>query len=505
MAPLEEVWALMELKRTLIKSAAWSSAGALVLRLGQLLVGVVAARILAIEDFGAFAVTLIVYTIIVNVSELGVGSALIRERGPLDEVAPTATTLSWASAAALAAVMALASGPLSAALNASDAKGAIALMAVVVLLAGPTAVPSALLTRAFRQDLRFIADLANFLVSSALLVGLGLAGWGVMALAWSRVGGQVISAIFLLWVSPTRYRAGFSPQAARRLIGFGAPLMGANLVGFTLNSVDSIVLVHVIDTQAVGLYSLANNVSGWPLAMLAPVLINVGLPLLSRVNHRADLLIEWVSVLITVLCGFFFFASCMLSALSTPLILVLYSQKWAAAAPILAFLAIYAFLRAVHTVIVDALLALNSSGKVLLINAVWIVTLTPTLVVGSRVGGPVGVAIGDVLVASIVVIPLSFRLLRASSGLSAARAWVNSWLPLAASVLAGMVAYVVSSRFETPLWGLVAGGVAAGSLYLAVTWRWIRTTGARVKLIVSHTSDHVSAGSGVATAQPEST
>ena len=58
-----------------VKSTAWSGSGAVVLRLGQLVVGVIAARVMVPEDFGLFAIAMIVYGVVMNISDLGTGAA----------------------------------------------------------------------------------------------------------------------------------------------------------------------------------------------------------------------------------------------------------------------------------------------------------------------------------------------------------------------------------------------------------------------------------------------
>ena len=75
---------------------------------GQFAQGVVVARLLAPSDFGVFAVALVVHSIVVNVSELGVSAALIRDDE--DEAragAPTVATIAIVTSLVLGALMAL--------------------------------------------------------------------------------------------------------------------------------------------------------------------------------------------------------------------------------------------------------------------------------------------------------------------------------------------------------------------------------------------------------------
>ena len=126
----------------------------------------------------------------------------------MEALAPTAVTLSLLTSLALTGLMFLGSSAVASALGGSGSAHAIQVMSLVVLLAGPTAVPASLMTRNFRMDLRFWADLVHFIISSAVMLVLALLGYGVMALAWSRVAGQVASAIALIAMSPRLHRRG---------------------------------------------------------------------------------------------------------------------------------------------------------------------------------------------------------------------------------------------------------------------------------------------------------
>src|SRR5262249_2323638 len=148
--------------RAMGKAAAWSGANALLLRLGQFAIGIVVARIVAPQQFGVYAVALTVQTVIVNVSELGVSAALVPAPDDAAPAARVVATISLASSALLTLAMYATAPELARALGAPEAADAIRLLSLTVLLGGVSAVPYALLVRAFRQDKRFVADSSNF-------------------------------------------------------------------------------------------------------------------------------------------------------------------------------------------------------------------------------------------------------------------------------------------------------------------------------------------------------
>jgi lipopolysaccharide exporter len=472
------------LSRRVVGSAAWSISGSAVMRVGQLLVGIVAARLLAPHAFGVFAVTLVVYAIIVNVSELGVGSALVRTKGNVDDLAPTAVTISLVSASALGGAMALAAPWAASGLGAAEATGPIRLMALVVLFAGPSAVPAALLTREFRQDLRFAADAANFLVSNTLLLVLALQGHGVYALAWSRVAGQLVSMGLLLAVSPKRYPPGFERRVARRLVAFGAPLVGANLVGFAMASIDVVVIARVLGPSPLGLYQLASNVSGWPLQLFVPMLLSIGLPLLGRFNHQPHQLSELLTLLVKATAMVFLPVAAVLAALSSEVVAALYGATWAGAAPILGVLAVYGGVRVVLALLSDALVACNAPRDLLVIQVVWLAFLVPGVVLGIRWGGPAGVALGLLAVSVAVALPMTLLLLRRHVSIDVSRMASSILLTAVSAALAAAVARMTAST-TGGVWPALLLGTAAGALtYVLVSVRRARRLSTSLRLML---------------------
>lgn len=462
---------MTSLSRQVARSIAWSVAGAAMLRVGQLMIGVVAARILAPEDFGLFAVTIAVYTVAVTAGEFGVASAIIRTTRDLDEMAPTAVTVSLASGAFLAGAMYAVAPVAAQQMGAPDATTPIRVMALILLLTGPAAVPGALLTRNFLQDRRFAADLAGFVVGNSLLVVLALEGWGVMALAVSRVLGHAATVLVIMWLSPRRYRPGFDAAIARWLVRFGLPLVGANLVGPAVAMVDVAVIGRMLGPIPLGSYQLALNVAAWPLALFMPVLVNVGLPLVSRYRDDRPSLGPALRTLTSATGLVLFPFAALLAGLAPVLVACLYGSKWAAAAPVLAVLAIYGGIRVVLALVADVLVALDATRSLFVTQLVWVLALIPAATVGVHLGGTVGAAIAVVLVSLLVTLPLCCWLAGRAGGLGLVDTARGLVVPVVAAVAAGLAAHAASS-YVTGWGGLLVGGLSGGVVYLAVAGPW---------------------------------
>lgn len=465
---------------TVGRAVLWSGGGAMTMRVGQLLVGIAIARILTPYDFGVFAVTLAVYALIVNVSEVGIGSALIRARGSIDRLAPTAVTLSILSSTVLGTAMWFAAPLVASLMRTEDAGEAIQVMSLVVVLAGVSSVPLAMITRNFRQDRKFIADAASFVVGNSLLIVFALSGMGVMAFAWSRVAAQIVTVILLLILAPRRYRPGFRLVAARTLFRFGAPFVAANLVGYGVGNIDAIVIGRILGAVPLGSYILANNVAGWPLGMFTSVLTSVGLPVLSRISHSAEILRSYLANAMSMLGGVFFYITAMCAALAQPLVDALYGPKWEAAGSVLAVLAVYGSTRVLLALFSDALIACDRPRSLLIVQTAWMIALIPGMTAGAMLGGLVGAAVAQVVISLLVPLPVSLLLLRRASGVRLLPILKNGLLPLLAAILSGVAAHAVALAWPNPWIALTFGGVVGTLVYAVLMFRSLARTRSEV-------------------------
>jgi len=459
--------------RMLARGAMFSSLSTALLRLGQFVVSVVIARLISPHDFGVFVVASTVYLIVINVSEVGVSAALVREVDNADRIAPTIATIATANSTLLAGVLLLAAPWISSTFGAPAAAPAVRVLAIPLLLAGPTAVPSALLTRDFKQGRRMVTDLANFAVANGVLLVLAVHGSGVMALAWSRVAGQVVSAVLLFALAPKWYWPGFDRREAMRLLRFGSPLAGASLAVFTLNNVDFMVTGRLAGPLQLGYYNLAFTVSGWPSSIFTTILTSVTLPALTRVKGGMAELSRHVAAALAALCAASFPIAAACLVLARPLVSVVYGERWAPAAPVLAILAVFGGLRVITPLFYDVLVTLNHTMWLFRLQLVWLGALIPAMFLGVHAAGGRGAALAHVAVLLAVVIPVYLVVLGRAVRFPLRALRAPTAYPLLGAVLAG-VACALAAAQVGPAWDkLLLGSAVFAATYLLVLGRWL--------------------------------
>ena len=76
------------------RASSWIALNTALIRIVGIATTAIVARILTPEDFGTFALVLVVYGVLSGLTELGVGAAIARHDLDLESMAPTVTTIS---------------------------------------------------------------------------------------------------------------------------------------------------------------------------------------------------------------------------------------------------------------------------------------------------------------------------------------------------------------------------------------------------------------------------
>ena len=451
------------------RALGWSMLNNVVGRAGTTLMGVVLARILVPEDYGVYAVALVALMALLSVNELGVSLAIIRWPKDVSRIAPTVMTLAVGFSVALWIVTFFAAPLIADALNAPAATAVLRVLTLSILIDALTAVPAALMTRDFMQRERMIVDSAGFVIASATAIGLALAGQGAWSLVWSVLLGNIVNGAFILWYAPRNYRPGFNAPVARELLAFGLPLALASLLVIALLNAGYVVVGAALGPASLGFYLLAFNLSTWPVNMFSTPARRISLPLFSRL-HAGE---TEASAAFAPVCAMLLLvtlpACLLLAVFAEPLIRIVYSDKWLPAAQVLPWLMVLALTRVLGELAYDFLVALGESRANLAVQAVWLVTLIPALLVGVHYDGIRGVAIANAGIAAGVVIPTYAIVLR-RAGVSMRIMAAELSRPLAGGLLAGAAGVGVLLLVPDNLTQLAVGAALVGLVYLVVVY-----------------------------------
>ncbi|QDG61809.1 oligosaccharide flippase family protein [Pseudarthrobacter sp. NIBRBAC000502771] len=453
------------------RGAGWSAGGTIFLRLSNILLTAIVARIVSPEALGVFTLAVTVHSIVVTLAELGVASAVSRCDLDVDKIAPTITTLAIVGSLLLAIPMAAFASQIAQFMGNEDAASSIKILSIGVALIGPLAVPGALLQRNFRQKVNFWASVASFVPGSATLLVLATLGDGAEAYAWSRIVGQIVMGGIILAYSSRIYLPGLEFPLLRPLLAFGLPLAGANLLSQILLNLDYALIGRLLTVADLGVYFLAFNVAMWPTAIVGTVLNSIVLPAFSRVLRDNGNIRKSITDGLTVIALIVFPIGAFLLAFSDQLIVIVYGPKWAAAGPVLSILATYGVLFVFGLFIANILIALGKTSLLFVGQVGALLALVPALWIGITLAGLHGAGVAHIVVMCGVTIPVYFWGLRRATSIGLGELCVALKTPVLSSIFAAVLAKTLTLPLPDGWLSVLLGGVIGLGTCIAMNYR----------------------------------
>jgi lipopolysaccharide exporter len=454
------------------RGLAWGIINSVTLRLGTLTLSIVLARLLAPEAFGAFAVAIVIQTILINFADLGMSADLIRNP-EWRHRAPTVSSISLLAGGLLSTAMIAGAPVLASSMGNDQAAPVIAVMSLSLIIAAAGVAPYATLQREFQQSRYFLIVVTSFLLGGGLTVLLIVAfSWGAMALAVGKLVEQTCDIGLQFGLTHTRPRLGFDRSVARSALAFGLPVCGANALSWLVLNVDYIVVGRIAGAVALGLYVLAFSMASWPVNALVQAVRNVALPGFARLDSTSSAK-SFVSSFALVLTAGLLVAA-LLSPLSIATVNFVYGPKWHGAAGALGLLAVFGAMRLAFDLMATFLIARGGSRPVLLVQVIWVAALVPAMIVCVRAWGIVGAGVAHLAIAFTVVLP-AYILALGRQGVPCLALVRAAAPPIGAALVSGAAVWAISQSTDVVWQELVVGGSTGILVYLALLRRWLRS------------------------------
>ncbi|MGW5363362.1 lipopolysaccharide biosynthesis protein [Actinopolymorpha pittospori] len=461
-----------------VRGLSWTLGSQLFSRGINVVMGAVLARILVPEDYGVFGLALLVINILIGINDVGMTMAVVRWRGDIRTAARTAVTLAVVVSVGLYAVVFVGAPAYASYMDAPEAASMLRVLALVLVLDGITAVPSAILIRRSQQPKLARAELLTLPVGVAVTLGSALAGAGGWSLVAGQLVGNVTMAVALIVLAGSWLRPGFDRATARSMIVFSVPLATTSLVEYVLLNSDYFVVGRLLGTTALGYYVLAFNVSSWPVTAVTQSIRRVSISEFAAMQGSPEQLdrafrsgfVVLVKVMLPLVMG--------LGLLAGPFLRLVFGGQWAPAAPVLTWLAVLGGVRVAQGLVFDVLVAVGRSATTLVVKLVWFVALVPALLMAAHLGDIETVALAQAAVGVVVSLPL-FLMASRLVGVRLSALWPQLVRPAIAGVCAGVSGVFVQTMLGTDLTRLLAGGVVILVVYTAIAFPGLMWTSPR--------------------------
>ena len=248
----------------------------------------VLAGVLGPRDFGMIAMALIYISFLQMFLDQGFLAALIQRKNLEPAHLNTVFWMDQVLSVALVALSLLLCGWWAAKNHTPELAKIISVLSICILFEGLTGVQVAILKREMNFRSLSIRSNISTLLGGAAGIGMALSGFRVWALVGQQIVRDVI-ALFLLWkLSSWRPRLEFSWSRLTSLMSFSMANFMAQLATFLEYRASSLILGLFFGPVAVGLYLLADRVTGSVLAIATSSVQAVSFPEFARLQDKPE-------------------------------------------------------------------------------------------------------------------------------------------------------------------------------------------------------------------------
>ena len=380
-----------DLSRAAVRGVTWNAIGQIGRQGLTFVASMALARLLTPEDFGMIAVLAIFQEASSALVNSGLNAPLVQRRDVSEADISTVFYFNIAVGALCYAALVVAAPWIAAFYREPALERLVPFYGIAILVYAAGNVQAGLLTRVLAYPSLNAIDVAGVMVSSVVAVLLAYDGFGAYSLVFQQLAhASVVSSLYWLRAS-WRPRQGFNVESFRSLWAFGSTILVVSLLDKTIAVVDNLIVGRTHGTSAVGIYARGKNTRDLVLNNLTGLVTSMVFPLFSRIEDLAELkgaqrrLVGLLSYIVAPLMA-------ILGLVAEPLIVSLYSEKWAPAAPYLQIFCLFGITVPLNSVFVQTIMSRGDSSGLFRLELGKKALLVVALASGAS-WGPVGIAV----------------------------------------------------------------------------------------------------------------
>lgn len=300
----------------------------------------IVARLVSPADFGIASTFAVTMAFLNMLGDMSIDKLLVQAPdGDEPRIQATAQMVQFLRGLTSALILLAGATVIAGIFAAPQAAWAFRLLALVPLLRGLAHLD----VRRFQRTLRFVPGTLVDAVPQVMstLITWPLAVWlgDYRVVVYAILLQELTSVVMSHALAERRYAWSRDKEATRRILGFGWPLMVNAVLMFGIFQGDRVVVGTSYGLDQLGAYSLAFMLTIVPTALLAGAATSLVLPVLSRVQHDARQFEERASACAQAIALVAALVMIPLVIAGGPLAVGLFGSKYAAAAPVVPWLA----------------------------------------------------------------------------------------------------------------------------------------------------------------------
>lgn len=359
--------------------------------------GIILARLLTPEDYGAIGMLTIFMLVAQSFLDGGFGAALIQKKRPTQEDYSTIFWWNLVMAIVLYLILYFTAPFIASFYHMPILRDVLRVQALVLIIAALSLVQANQLRKQFKFKKLAIISLATSIISLVITIWMAYKGYGVWALVAQGLLGSIIPTVIYWFTNKWTPKLVFSKESFKSLFSFGGYMFLVHLLNEVGNNIQGLLIGRLFNASTMGYYSKARSTEKLASMSISQSLIQITFPLYSEVQDDKQQLITLIRKLTGVVAFVTFPLMFVLILVAEPVFVLLYSNRWLPSVPYFQILCLAGSGVCLQAVNLQAISAIGKSKTVL--N--WVVvkrTYSLVLIVGGlTIGGIWGMLWGMVI------------------------------------------------------------------------------------------------------------
>jgi O-antigen/teichoic acid export membrane protein len=398
----------LSLRQRFLGAGFWLGGSQTLLGILGIGVTVILARLLVPEDYGLVAMATIFVGLLHQTSNVGLGHAFVRKAVVTRETEALTFSYALVYTLFLYSLIFLAAPLVAAFYGEPRVTALLRFMALGFIIRSFYIVPNSLMRRSFRMKQQAAVQAVSVVTDAVVTICLALAGFGPWALATGPIVGQIVLAIGASIVQPWYLALRFRSRETRELITFAGGVNASILLWYWYVSSDTLIVGHALGGAALGIYTMAMNLSKLTWNRLWLILNPILLPLFSEARREPGELGRLFLRVTHFMALIIFPAAAGLAVVAQEAVPVALSDKWGAVVAPLRWLCLLGMARCLVVIMSPVILALGRVRIELVFNLVCGIFLPLSFLAGLRIG-VVGVAAAWAIVFPLLAMVFELR------------------------------------------------------------------------------------------------
>jgi lipopolysaccharide exporter len=368
-----------ELVNRAAKSFKWSMFYNIAPRLVTPFTTMILAALLTPADFGLVAISTLVIALANILVDLGFGKAVVQNKTNVDEYASISMWFSMVMSIGIYALIWALSPGIANLYHNQKVVDVVRVSALSLPLTALTVIPKALLRRNMQFNRLFWVNSSFLVIQAVASVILALVGLGAWSMIWGQLIGIVVSSVIVWATVKWHPKLVWNWSIAKIQLKFSLWIMVSSFQAWLFLYADNAIAGMFLGVSSMGVYTLGFNIAILVPAFIIAALNDGAYPAFCKLQGDVEAVGQSLVSLQRITGAILFPIALGISAVASPVVELLYKNKWQGLGTVLSILVIMPGLGYLWNLNESAYLSVGKPDIYTKISAVSIVLLLPLL------------------------------------------------------------------------------------------------------------------------------